>query len=362
MLNHTRQRGMATLAMSLIFLFLMSLVMFRTSSVELFEIKTGNNQYFQAKALESARGGIEYGLAWLTTSNNTSLLSWVSDNTGPSGSNQRASSATFPASVSSQVIGGYTAAVSLWRNSTNPATLELRSISTGDATATVRQKITLSTASSSAAATLDLTRVAAIVVNGGMSGITGNPSIIAGTSGTAITTSQSLASIETGHLSVTGNIAVNAFVGTAWNAVFPNTTQAQMQAASDAQVAANTTPRTIYYYNAANLPPSPWHTNIGTSSTPGILVFDTGAGCPKMNGSVIIYGIVYYADSCASNGWGGATIYGSMVAEQSITNLNANATFDGWGAITGGSGIINLPPITTTVNTFAKRIGSWRDF
>src|SRR5690242_11602551 len=113
-LTRSRQRGMATLTVSLIVLFLMSLIMFRTSSGMLFEIKTGNNQYYQTKALEAARGGVEYSMAWLANSSNTSALTWTSDTTGPSGNDQKATTTTFPAAVNTQTIGGYAVAVTLW--------------------------------------------------------------------------------------------------------------------------------------------------------------------------------------------------------------------------------------------------------
>ncbi|GHD73335.1 hypothetical protein ACFSQE_18390 [Vogesella fluminis] len=351
---------MATLTMSLVVLFIASLMVFYTSSGMLFEIKTGNNQLYQSKALEAARGGVEHSMAWLVNGSNTSSLAWVTDATGPSGTNQKATAASFPSTVSDQTIGDHAVAVSLWRNSAVPTILEVSATASGDASATIRQRIRLgtTTVSTSTPNTLNIATVAPIVINGGLSGVTGTPDVYPSTAGGAaiVTSSTTSSQIDTGHLDLHGGtISYGAFAGTAWDYIFPDVTKAQMKAAADYQK--------IFYYDAAVLPPSPWHQSIGTASDPVILIFDIGAGCPKVNGSVTIYGLVYYGSSCADNGWGGATIYGSMVADMSITKLNANAEFSGW-SVNSGTGTITLPPTitTTTAQTFAKLAASWRDF
>ncbi|KMJ54223.1 hypothetical protein ACG97_03815 [Vogesella sp. EB] len=355
-----RQQGMATLTMSLVVLFLASLMVFYTSSGMLFEIKTGNNQLYQSKAMEAARGSVEHSMAWLVNSSNTSSLAWTADATGPAGTNQKATAASFPSSVSSQTIGGYTVAVSLWRNSATPTILEVSAAASGDANATIRQRIRLgtTTVTTTTPNTLNIASIAPIVINGGLSGVTGTPDVYPSTTGgvAIVTSSSNTADINIGHLDLNGGtISYGAFTGDAWSFIFPNTTKAEMKAAADFEK--------IYYYDAALQPPNPWHDSIGTASDPVILIFDVGAGCPKVNGSVTIYGLVYYGNSCADNGWGGATIYGSMVADMSITKLNANAEFSGW-SVNSGSGVITLPPTTTTstAQTFAKLTASWRDF
>lgn len=365
-IRQPRQQGVVTLAMTLLVLFLSSLMVFQSSAGLLFEIRTGNNMLRQKQAQEAARGGLDAALAWLVSngsaSNFTNTANWTDDATGPSGNNQKANSSIFPQAISSQTIGDYPVSVSLWRNATAANVLEIRASSSGDGVATVSERLQLgtTTTSTSTPVTLNLNTVAPIVIKGGMSGVTGNPSVAAGTTGTAIISSQSSTTINTGGhgqsgLTVTGNIKGNAFTGTAWDLVFPNTSKAEMRAAADYS--------TIYFYDNEIPPPNNWHTNVGTASKPGILIFDTGAGCPKLNGGVVIYGIVYYADNCGNQGWGGAKIYGSMVSERSITKLTANSQFIGWSS-TLGTGTVNLPPVTstTTNNTLAIKTASWRDF
>ncbi len=355
----SRQRGMATLTVSLFILLLMSLTMFQTSASMLFDIKMANNQYHQARALAAARGGMEYAQAWLVTGSNTKNLVWSNDQNAPSGNNQKA---TLDASVSTQSIGGYSVTVSLWQNSAAPSVLDIRVQASGDASASLRQTLRRDTLSSvtsvSTPVTVNVANVAPMVINGGISGVTGNPSLTAGSSKVAIVTSKGASQINTGSLtlSVGATIGYSAFTGTAWDYVFPNTTKAQMKAAADYV--------TIFYYDAAIQAPNNWHADVGTASKAAILVFDTGAGCPKINGNPTIYGIVYYADDCSDNGWGGATINGSLVSERSITKLTANSQFNSW---TGGgtSGVITLPPIitsTTTTSNTLTRLASWRDF
>lgn len=355
-----RQQGMATLTMSLVVLFLASLMVFYTSSGMLFEIKAGNNQLYQSKALEAARGSVEHSMAWLVNSSNTSSLAWTADATGPAGTNQKATAASFPSLVSEQSIGGYTVAVSLWRNSATPTILEVSAAASGDANAAIRQRVRLgtTTVTTTTPNTLNIATVAPIVINGKLLDVVGTPDVYPSTiGGVAIATSSTNSNdIQIGHLDLNGGtISYGAFTGDAWSFVFPNTTKAQMKAAADFEK--------IYYYDAAFQPPNPWHTSIGTASNPVILIFDTGAGCPTINGNVAIYGLVYFANACVDNGWGGVEIHGSMVADGTITKLNANAEFTGW-SVSSGTGVITLPPTTTTstAQTFAKLAASWRDF
>lgn len=354
------QQGMATLTMSLVVLFLASLMVFYTSSGMLFEIKTGNNQLYQSKALEAARGGVEHAMAWLVNGSNTGSLAWTDDNSGPSGTNQKATTASFPSSVSDQSIGGYTVAVSLWRNSATPTILEVSAAAAGDANASIRQRIRLgtTTVTTTTPNTLNVATVAPIVINGKLLDVVGTPDVNPSTTGgVAIATSSTNSSdIQIGHLNLNGGtISYGAFTGNAWDFVFPNTSKAQMKAAADFEK--------IYYYDSELQPPDPWHESIGTASNPVILIFDTGAGCPTINGKVAIYGLVYFANACVDNGWGGVKIYGSMVADGTITKLNANAEFTGW-SVSSGTGTIDLPPTIedVTKQTFAKLAASWRDF
>lgn len=334
------QRGVITLGISMVILVLVSLIVFHTSSNILLEIKTSNNQYYQTKALEAARGGAEYGISWLMTN---SASSWTTDSSGPSGNNQKATvSMTNP-----QTIGGYSVDITIWRNSASPAIMEVRAIaSNADATATVRQKFYANTIS------FNSTVIPPIVINGCLSGVTGGPDTLPDTPGqTMVVSSQSSACLDNGHLDLNGGtMQGSGFTGTAWNYVF-STSKADMKA-----LAAVSSSDDIRFYDASNpFPDVNWHDNLGTEAAPGILIFDTGSGCPKINGSPVIWGIVYYSPECgADHGWGGAVIHGSVISEGSITSLNANTQFYPWSGATTNSNY--------TVSILAKVVASWRDF
>ena len=337
----SRQHGLATLAVALIMLFMMSLLVFNTSSGMLLELKTGNNHYFQAKALEAARGGVEYGISWLNTASN-SVTSWTADATGPSGNNQKATLSL----ANPQTIGGHSVTISMWRNSATPSIIEVQAIATetsnGDATATVREKIYLNRVQ------FNRVSIPPLVINGCLSGVTGNPDMHPVNNGdVVIQSSQATSCLDNGHLGLNGGVMQQtAFSSSAWDYVF-STSKADMKALADGV--------NILYYDSSNPYSGNWHDDLGTSTSPAILIFDTGAGCPKINGNVTIWGIVYYAAECGSNqGWGNTTLHGSIVSEGSISKLSANTDFYPWSGATTSSNyqVVNV----------AKVVASWRDF
>jgi hypothetical protein len=67
----------------------------------------------------------------------------------------------------------------------------------------------------------------------------------------------------------------------------------------------------------------------GTAERPVVLIM-SDPGCPKLNGSVTVYGYVYYQGDPAlgrCSGWGGATITGTLILETSGDGFNANTAF-----------------------------------
>lgn len=68
---------------------------------------------------------------------------------------------------------------------------------------------------------------------------------------------------------------------------------------------------------------------IGAPDQPILLIIPSDYGCPRFNGGITIYGIVYYEspDACQANGWGGAAIYGSVIWEGNVEKPNANSEF-----------------------------------
>lgn len=365
-----RQQGMATLAMALLVLFLSSLMVFQSSSAMLFEIKAGSNRISQARAMEAARGGIETTLAWLSSG---AVRPGALVHAGNWDDGQ-ANGSLLDTNIASQRIGDISVDISLWQIASGPGhtMLEIRAITGNDIPVGIQQRVMLTMPP-------NLAGMAPIVVAGSLgdcgkkkSCITGNPSVSAGDSGVAIMTSASAASNQPGHLSVTGQIQGNAFSGSAWDFVFPDTSKEQMRLESEAQAAAELAAqqagtsyqRTVYYFDASNIGDigsQNWHRNVGSPSQPAILVFDSGAGCPKMNGGVVIHGLVYYADSCSKNGWGGATLTGTLAIEGDLTDITANTKFTGWPNM-GNPSFGSLPGLPGAEYTIARKTASWRDF
>jgi hypothetical protein len=107
---------------------------------------------------------------------------------------------------------------------------------------------------------------------------------------------------------------------------------------------------------------------IGTPSTPIILIVPSAYGCPKFNGGVTIYGIVYFESTtaCAANGWGGADIYGSVIWEGDVDKPNANSNFIAVDFSNDGAlkNILYPPDVLpeTLPYTISVIPGTWKDF
>ncbi len=384
-----QQQGMVTLAMTLLVLFLSSLMVFQSSSGMLFEIKTGNNQVSHSKALEAARGGVEHALAWLVSGG----VSSTALNDAANWSNGKANSTLLPANIASQSIASMPVTISLWQvaSTASGSVLEVRASSSGDAMATVSRRVelvsslksTTSTETKTETKTVNLETVAPIVVHGDLGNcdkkkncITGTPTISTnGNSQMVMTSAGSV--VDTGFFNKHGPAVItgNFTSSSAWDYVFPGITMQQMSAAADY--------KTIYYYkydvasgqftpDISKLPKS-----IGTAQNPVILIFDTVLiplnqeqnKCPSFSGNYTIFGIVYFSGNCTkNNGWGGTTITGSLVTESDLNVLTANTDFVGWTNKTGTS-TISVPITTTTTTTttsttysLSRKTASWRDF
>lgn len=364
------QRGVTTLLVSLVVLFVTTLVFFGLNSNTLLELKTANNFYYQAKAQEAARGGVEYGLAWLATSGST-VSAWTASSATlcaapvtagcrPSGNDQvGATSLASPVS-----IGGHSVNISFWRSASSPYVIEVLSIAVetvnADARAAARSKFYLRNS-----VEFNLSSAPPMMMNGCLSGVVGTPNIDllpTGSSGIALTTSQAPGCTDTGNFSLDGgsvNTSVTMTGASAWSYLF-GTTKEELKAI--ALGASNN----IYFFDGtcpypcsskySNLNGVNWRTDVGTSSSFGMVIFDTGSGCPKMSGNVQIYGIVYYASDCSDQGWGTADIYGLLVTDGAITKVNSTATLHE-SLFTTNSSYYN-----NGSKTVSRVIGSWRDF
>ena len=111
----------------------------------------------------------------------------------------------------------------------------------------------------------------------------------------------------------------------AWQSVLGDITDEQLQAWSDAQernglTAQTTPPRSIYWIDS----PADWQQNVGTASTPALLVFSAKAcalRCPHIGTGVRIYGSVLIDSGCNDEkmrGWQAGTIEGQLVVESGL--------------------------------------------
>lgn len=339
----TRQRGAAVLALSVIMLFLITIVTFYANKGAVLEQKISTNQLQYMQAYEAAQGGMDYALAWLATSGS---VAWINDTSYPP-YNQRSTPGPL-----TQMIGNYTSTVTLWRNSSRTNIVEIDSVSAGDATATVRQAVNLSLFTGNTSAPL--------TVNGCVSGVLGSGSITGGASGVGVVDSAAAGCIALGTLTPPPGAGVvsGAFTGTAWDNTFGISKTAMYALASNQAGGATGGP--IYYYTDATVT-NPWHASLpaGVSTPPQqtdqrvILIFDTTT-CPKINGGVTIYGTVYCSAGGDLSGTGGGNIYGSFIVDGPITKYT-------------GNGNLNPDPYAnmTTLYTgspISKITGSWRDF
>ena len=100
---------------------------------------------------------------------------------------------------------------------------------------------------------------------------------------------------------------------------------------------------------------------IGVPHEPVLLIVPEAMGCPKFNGGITIYGIIYYESTtaCPSNGWGKLTVYGSVIWEGNVNKLNSNPEFI---EVNYGSGDTLNDSFHTTINGAARLPGTWKDF
>lgn len=365
-----RQRGIATLFVSIVALVLITLATLFANRSAIFEQVTSANHYRYSRAFEAAAGGLEYALAWLGTNGNpncnpdpttcpytipagTTGAAWVADTATNPPYNQKNT-----LSIPPQTLSSYTATITLWRNSAAPLLVEIVSVAAGDATATVKQIVSVN------ALMFTSPSLPPVTVNGCISNVTGTPSINAqnATSNAIVSSTGPIGSgacIDPGHFAVTGQTVPNGFNGSAWDQTFSITKQ-QMQALASKQVN-GPVGGPIYYYDYVTHPASdPWNPpagSTGTASAPVIVIFDNPAGssCPKLNGNLTLYGIVYCNSGLDMQGWGNTNIYGSLVSDSAITKFTANTTLNFNGTADN--------PVSYPVQPVISRLsGSWRDF
>lgn len=341
------QKGIGVLFIVVMLAFLVGIVAVIVTRTDVQESAISGNDIRAREAHEAAQAGVEYALGWLNKKTimpvfGGSEISCPGDGACPS---------------LAPVIGA---------TSGESYSLNLRFV-LSDTDATLVRVISNASNPDHASARVEVSvRLVPLlsvfppplVINGGLEVVLGNPAIDTGNPpATAILTNGSVDSVKTGNFNITsslplGPVVSNPFLN-AWSRFF---TKPLGQAVSEAEAAASVYPAPpsaetlFYYWDSSDIIKN----NYGSADRPVVIIIPA-THCPDIRGGVVIYGIIYFTGACSNQGWGNAEIYGSVIAEGSISKLNANAVLHGLGSASGGVGGDYLD--------YAVPIpGTWKDF
>ncbi|GIX31135.1 MAG: hypothetical protein KatS3mg124_1607 [Porticoccaceae bacterium] len=380
-----RQRGLALVAITLILLLVATLGTLAVGRLGVVEQRQAALELRAEEVHAAAVGGLEYAEHWFKEHWDT--LSW-SDGDGD-GAAERGDTATLPSAVAATLLDHALTADTYDRGvlfrlltpldaSPKIARIEVTAAAQGDTQVrkTVSKEVLFGTfslfAGGGAAGDPAVFAGPPVLVENCVSGVTGNPAIYPETpGGVAIGTTQgALGCIDPGHFDLNGGIiAALADSQTLWDAVFgAGTTEKDLRALE------KRSPERIFFVDDTypHYPGQPdwnnnnWHADVGSAEEPVILYFDETVDCPKINGDTTIWGLVYYAKAeCATNGWGGGVVHGTVAKAGDMSKFTANAEIHGktlnFGGGEAGSGTeVTLSPVEFV--TFAEIPGSWRDF
>lgn len=351
-----RQRGMAALFVSIILLVAITVMTLSVARSSLLVQRTSGNEYRAKEVAQAAEAALEYGAAWLATTAPT----WSA---AVSGIESASPTGTLPTITSTNSSYVYNLSVTYTRATANPDFVKITATASASTDASISASITQYARPKML---LDPGGVNAppLLIEDCTSGITGNPDIFpegystGGTLGTAIATAHGPTNgaspcLDTGHLNVNGGAtSTSAFSGDVWNYVF-GITREEFQALADAEASLPANQRTYWWITST----SNFHDSLGSATHPVYVVFAASANCPTINGGVTIYGIVYVDSTCTgANGWGNTDIYGSLIVNGGVSQLNANTRLHHFSesGTPGGPGnpVVSAP----------KVIGTWKDF
>ncbi|EIC29149.1 MULTISPECIES: pilus assembly PilX family protein [Methylomicrobium] len=359
-----RQRGAVTLIVALMLAIVMAVVSVTTARTGLMEQKITGNDLRAREAQEAAEAGLEYGVAWaqkntipnavtcssgsLPTGCPTALSMVTGSSTGESYS--------FTLTFTKKIIA-------------NKTYIKVESSAEGVNDSTIAA-ISEAWVTQTNYLTIKGQAAPPFVINGSLANVTGNPDIDSGSPpGTAIITSQPVSAIDTGFFnkhpppSLGSVVSDNTFPGTstpAWDYLFTVTLSTATHIAMTNE----------YNYPAHSLPATPgeekepfyvWDSdshisgNFGSATRPVVIIIQNGR-CPKIQGNVTIYGFVYFSATCSDQGWGNATIHGTIVSEGNITKVTANSKHIGNGIGGGGNDVSSFIEDATRIP------GTWKDF
>lgn len=345
-----RQQGVSVLLIVVMLTFLVGIVAVIVTRSGVHEGAISANDVRAHEAHEAAQAGLEYALAWATRTPVTQAINCPGNALCPSLDPVTGTTSGESYTLALQFTPGVANQVRVRVTATNADN------GRASAEAWIKQVSLLRDESAFPPP---------LVINGGLEVVLGNPVIDTGNPATtAIVTSGLVADINTGNFNKNDPAPLGAVVNAgfpttatpAWDLVFriPLT-----QAMGSAQSAGSVYPATpsasspFYIWNS----PNHINDNYGSASRPVVIIVPAPY-CPDINGGVVIYGIVYYAQSCSNQGWGNADIYGSVIAEGAISKLNANTLFHGLGNSLGGIG--GGPILFLDYSTMIP--GTWKDF
>ena len=370
------QRGMVVIVLSLILLVAVSMLLVSSGKTSVMEQLISSNEFRALEASQAADAGLEYGLAWYR--NNTPdwtliasfLVPTYCDNTSFDQEAHLPSAAPDVPTASGDV---YQLNVYFCRNSSDRRVLKVMSVAKSQVDSSVTKTVGVYTQPVS-----DLLSPyfsgAPLVVDGCVSGVGGTPQLHPSAPGAVVyETSQSIVDATMGdcvrdgatlfdgtneNLQLNGGIVKqDAFTpGDTWNYVFRQT-KAEMKAISVSEELAGTAlaDRNVLYFE--NYPSATWNDSLGSETHPVVLIFTGTNNCPKINGLVKLYGVLYIDGNCdAGQGWGQANIFGSVVINGNANHLTANSEFFDWRL----NSVTDVPRYPQ--QEAAKLMGTWADF
>ena len=111
-------------------------------------------------------------------------------------------------------------------------------------------------------------------------------------------------------------------------------------------------------YYSSKYTGSTWNDDVGTAAQPVIIFFEKTEGCPKINGNVNVYGMIFYDDdNCATHGFGMGNVYGTVAISGNMSSHSANTDLHAFQLGNhfggGGGGAFNFVSVIP---------GTWKDF
>lgn len=359
-----RQRGAAALLATLILVVIASLSALVVNKAAYTEQKLSGVDIRSKEVYAAAVGGVEYATKVLQdTMIAGTQIDW--DNTNADGKGlagavaQGAVVAAFTTAAGDNFISAgtdnYTPTISytlITDETDSPSIIEIAATATAVGDTHIQKTVTVRYLAS-LVGTAALRDAPALLVEECIpaGAITGTPDIDAGGNMAIGSINQDGSCIDSGHFDfLDGDGIGNASNGgTLWETLFGGMTEATLRglAALD--------PAHFLYVNASYDGSSQeaaanaywgvggqgvwnsnaWHGDVGSDlqNADGdyidqvVVYFDSSAGCPPINGTTTIHGLVYYeTDGCAAQGGGGGTVYGTTAFEGDLEQFNANAT------------------------------------